>query len=189
MQKKTSADDVKEDMDDEDVEDEDLEDFMDWRSKTLKWILELCIENSFLHLSWIIVKRNKLPCAVNIKVFYGQQKDPLNGHCLQLNVQWLDFPIIVHIGLSIWLSVENMNRCIRIRQGVSVVKPTQITVIVSCWYVRLRDLVCTECVKMRCGRDVCLNGDENKYWKNQWFLLFEMCFVFFSVKAENNQKI
>ncbi|XP_022329781.2 zinc finger protein 830-like [Crassostrea virginica] len=36
MQKKTSADDVKEDMDDEDVEDEDLEDFMDWRSKTLK---------------------------------------------------------------------------------------------------------------------------------------------------------
>lgn len=36
MQKKTSTDDVKEDIDDEDVEDEDLEDFMDWRSKTLK---------------------------------------------------------------------------------------------------------------------------------------------------------
>lgn len=46
MQKKTSEDIVKEHSDDEDVEDEDLEDFMDWRSKTLKWI-SYCLWKSF----------------------------------------------------------------------------------------------------------------------------------------------
>lgn len=46
MQKKTSEDIVKEQSDDEDVEDEDLEDFMDWRSKTLKW-RSYCLYESF----------------------------------------------------------------------------------------------------------------------------------------------
>lgn len=46
MQKKTSEDTVKGQSDDEDVEDEDLEDFMDWRSKTLKWS-SYCLRKRF----------------------------------------------------------------------------------------------------------------------------------------------